>query len=101
MANTVISAPLTRRGALGLMAALLVLPRHHASAEGSAILVHKDPNCGCCSVWVSHLKEAGFTVAVDEKTKLHVVRKRLGVPPDLAACHTAEVGTSLKVTSRH
>jgi hypothetical protein len=76
---------------LGLTAALLLFPRYSASAEGSAILVHKDPNCGCCSGWVRHLKEAGFAVRVDESAELHVVRTRLGVSPDLAACHTAEV----------
>jgi hypothetical protein len=83
---------LTRRGALALTAALLVLPRHATSAEAAAILVHKDPNCGCCAGWVRHLTEAGFFVAVDEKTDLNVVRRRLGVPNDLAACHTAEAG---------
>lgn len=30
-------------------------------------------------------------VKVDETTNLHAVRTRLGVPSDLAACHTAEV----------
>jgi len=40
---------------------------------------------------VRHLKEAGFAVRVEETTNLQAVRKRLGVPADLAACHTAEV----------
>jgi len=40
---------------------------------------------------VQHLKDAGFTVAVEETAQLQAVRKRLGVPGDLAACHTAEV----------
>lgn len=80
----------TRRHALALTIALLVLPRR-AVAEGVAVLVHKDPNCGCCLGWVSHLKKAGFTVTVEETSKLGLVRNRLGVPTDLAACHTAEV----------
>src|SRR5438093_3821981 len=83
---------LTRRAALGLTAALLVLPRYATSAEASAILVHKDPNCSCCAGWVSHLQSAGFAVTVRESTVLHLVRRRLGVPDDLAACHTAEAG---------
>lgn len=81
----------TRRSALGLAAAFLVLQRSPAEAESSAILVHKDPNCSCCSGWVKHLKDAGFAVAVEETADLQPVRKRLGVPADLAACHTAEV----------
>jgi hypothetical protein len=74
-----------------LAAGFLVLQRHPAAAEPSAILVHIDPNCGCCAGWVRHLKEAGFTVTVEKTTDLQPVRKRLGVPADLAACHTAEV----------
>src|SRR5260370_35707104 len=81
----------TRRSALGLVAALLVLQRSPAEAESPAILVHKDPNCSCCSGWVKHLKDDGFSVTVEETADLQPVRKRLGVPADLAACHTAEV----------
>ena len=81
----------TRRSALALVAAFLVLQRSTAEAESPAILVHKDPNCSCCAGWVRHLKDAGFGVRVEETTNLQPVRKRLGVPADLAACHTAEV----------
>ena len=81
----------TRRSAIGLFAAVLVLQRSPAEAESPAILVHKDPNCSCCSGWVRHLKDAGFAVTVEETTDLQSVRRRLGVPADLAACHTAEV----------
>jgi hypothetical protein len=81
----------TRRSALGLVAAFFVLQRYPAKAESSAILVHIDPSCGCCTGWVRHLKTAGFTVTVEKTTDLQPARKRLGVPADLAACHTAEV----------
>ena len=81
----------TRRSALGLAAAFLVLQRSPAEAGSPAILVHKDPNCSCCSGWVKHLKDAGFAVTVDETADLQPVRKWLAVPADLAACHTAEV----------
>ena len=40
---------------------------------------------------MQHLKTAGFAVTVEETADLEVVRKRLEVPADLAACHTAEV----------
>ena len=81
---------LTRRSAFGLVAALLALPRLAKAAESSEILVHKDPNCSCCAGWVRHLQGAGFAVTVRESMVLHLVRRRLGVPDDLAACHTAE-----------
>ena len=83
---------LTRRGALGIAALALVRPSVSAFAQTPAILVHKDPDCGCCAGWVQHVKDAGFAVTVEETTDLQPVKKRLGVPADLAACHTAEVG---------
>jgi hypothetical protein len=82
---------LTRRNALGIVASALVMPSVSSFAQTPAILVHKDPNCSCCSGWVRHLKDAGFAVTVEETTDLQPVRKRLAVPGDLAACHTAEV----------
>ena len=82
---------LTRRGALAVIAAGLVVPALSASAQAPTIIVHKAPNCGCCGGWVQHLKEAGFAVTVEETAVLRAIRKRLGVPADLAACHTAEI----------
>jgi hypothetical protein len=85
------SSDMTRRSALGIAASALVMPSVSSFAQTPAILVHKDPNCSCCSGWVRHLKDAGFTVTAEETADLQSVRKRLGVPADLAACHTAEV----------
>ncbi len=81
----------TRRGALGLFAASWVSSTFSASAHTSNVLVHKDPNCGCCTAWVRHLQENGFAATVDERADLEIVRKRMGVPNDLAACHTAGI----------
>lgn len=83
---------LTRRSVLRLAAAALAVPASSAFGESAGVLVHKDPNCGCCTGWVRHLEAAGFAVRVEEVTDLEAIRKRLGVPEDLAACHTAEVG---------
>lgn len=85
-----VTGKVSRRSALGIVAAALMAPAASASARTLFILVHKDPNCGCCSGWVRHLEAAGFRVTVREEGDLQKVRKRLGVPTDLAACHTAE-----------
>ena len=85
------SRGLTRRSALWLVGAALIVPKSSAFAQTSNILVHKDPNCGCCTGWVQHLKAAGFAVTVEEPANLQVLRKQLRVPADLAACHTAEI----------
>jgi len=54
--------------------------------------VSKDPNCGCCGAWVDNLRAAGFSVAVTETSDMNSVKARLGVPDELASCHTAQIG---------
>lgn len=84
---------MTRRSLVRLTAAaVLAGPAVVAQAEEIIITVHKDPNCGCCTGWVQHLRDAGFAVQVEETADLDAVRSRLGIPSDLVACHTAEVG---------
>lgn len=81
----------TRRSALAMLAIGMAVLPPSARAAASTILVHKDPDCGCCGGWVKHLRDAGFAVNVDETADLKSVRTRLGVPAALASCHTAEV----------
>ena len=84
---------LTRRAAflLGAGAAACATTGSRA-AEEQIVTVHKDPSRGCCSGWVRHLQQAGFTVKTIETADLNPVKTRLGVPSDLAACHTAQIG---------
>lgn len=82
---------LTRRGILGGAVALLATATRPGWAQASPIVVQKDPSCGCCSGWVRHLEKAGFVVKVTEMADLDAVRKGLGVPADLASCHTAQI----------
>lgn len=79
----------TRRALLaGLAAGMAVGPR--ALAAGlPEVAVTKDPTCGCCEKWVAHMRETGFTVTVTEGP-VNPVKARLGVPRDLASCHTAQ-----------
>lgn len=55
------------------------------------VKVYKPTFCGCCTLWVEHLQDAGFEVEVQETDELELVKSRLGVPPELGSCHTAEV----------
>ena len=82
----------TRRSSLILIAGTAALPAVRSrAAEEQVITVHKDPNCGCCSGWVRHLQAAGFTVKAIDTAELDAIKTRLGVPADLAACHTAQI----------
>ena len=82
---------MTRRCVLIAGAASLLQIGAVSAATEALITVHKDPTCGCCSGWVQHLQSAGFTTKVLDTRDIDAVKKRLGVPDDLAACHTAEV----------
>ena len=82
---------LTRRFACLSFAAVALLPSK-TWAAWPLITVHKDPTCGCCGGWIAHLELNGFQTKTIETSEINRVRARLGVPFELAACHTAEVG---------
>ncbi len=62
-----------------------------ALAQATTVQVWKDPNCGCCQLWVEHLQASGFKVEVRDVGNT-AARKRLGMPEKLGSCHTATVG---------
>lgn len=63
-----------------------------ASASGAGeLVVYKTPACGCCEAWAEHMEEAGFDVRVEDRPQLARVKRELGVPGGLHACHTAVV----------
>jgi len=62
-----------------------------ALAQASTVQVWKDPNCGCCQLWVEHLQANGFKVEVRDVGNT-AARKRLGMPEKFGSCHTATVG---------
>lgn len=88
-----ISAHLSRRFVLGLAVSGAGLLVSGARAEALPhMVVHRNPTCGCCHKWVEHLVANGFTVTVNDVPTMRIVKAKLGVPPDLASCHTAEIG---------
>jgi hypothetical protein len=60
-------------------------------AAKPAMLVHRDPGCGCCLAWAEQAATAGYAVKVVDTAEIAAVKQRLGVPADLASCHTAQV----------
>jgi hypothetical protein len=67
-------------------------PGGQPARPGPALTVYKDPNCGCCEQWVTHMAAAGFRPAVHDVADLAAVKTRLGVPAALHSCHTAVLG---------
>jgi hypothetical protein len=80
-----------------LLAAVATL----AHAAGEAITVYKDPNCGCCTAWIAHLREAGYKVKAIDSDDMAAVKKRLGVPQELESCHTGVLDASGQVVEGH
>ncbi len=70
---------ITRRALLCGAAAVMTAPAGVRAAP-VAMVVNKDPNCGCCSGWVDHVKDAGFEVRVVEMADLAPLKSRLGIP---------------------
>lgn len=58
---------------------------------GPLITVWKDPYCGCCDGWISHMKASGFQVQSADLDGMEAFKDQKGVPADLRSCHTAEV----------
>jgi hypothetical protein len=76
-----------------LLLALGALPFASLAQQPDKVLVEvwKDPNCGCCKDWVTHMEANGFAVKVND-TGNNAMRAKLGIPVKLGSCHTALVG---------
>lgn len=77
--------------AAALTAVTLMTAPPAPPTDAPLVTVYKTPTCRCCMKWVRYLQEAGFAVRTEHPADLAVVRARLGVPPEYAACHTAVV----------
>lgn len=75
-----------------LLLTVLVSPGAALAGEPVNATVYKDPNCGCCHNYVSHLRENGFDVEVVDTGDLSSIKQSHGVPEDLAGCHSTLVG---------
>lgn len=51
----------------------------------------RDPTCGCCGGWVTHLRASGFTVNDRVVPSVAPLRRMLGTPADLLSCHAGRV----------
>ncbi|MGZ3330427.1 MAG: DUF411 domain-containing protein [Gemmatimonadaceae bacterium] len=62
-----------------------------APAKKPVITVYKDPSCGCCKNWIAHLVKHGYRVDAKDTPNMTEIKRTLGVPTGLTACHTAIV----------
>ncbi len=63
-----------------------------AQSNAHALAVSRDAGCGCCLEWVARMRSTGrFRISVADEVDMAVLKQRLGVPIDLASCHTGVV----------
>jgi hypothetical protein len=89
---------IVRTFALGVSVVALMLTTGAApassvdpAAKKPTITVYKDPGCGCCKNWIEHLVKHGYRVDAKDTPDMTGIKRALGVPGGLSACHTAVV----------
>ncbi len=84
-------APMAAFIALALTTAAAPKLPSAAPAKKPTITVYKDPGCGCCKKWIEHLIKHGYHVDARDTPGMAEIKRTLGVPHRIAACHTAVV----------
>lgn len=51
--------------------------------------VFKRMSCGCCTGWISHMKENGFQIEAHNLNDLNPIKQKYGIEPRVQACHTS------------
>ena len=65
------------------------------AVKAADVVVYKSPTCGCCSKWVEHMENNGYSVEVHDVQNVNPIKDKLGIPGRLRSCHTAKVGDYL------
>ena len=84
-----------------IIAVALCVASYSSAYAAQSLTVYQDPNCGCCSGWVDHMRDAGFKVDAIKTTQMASVKQRLGVPVELSSCHTGVVDSSGQIVEGH
>lgn len=56
-------------------------------AAAADVTLYKTPGCGCCEGYADHLRQNGFTVAVEPTHELVAMSRAAGIPDDFQGCH--------------
>lgn len=74
-----------------LTGTLLILLLLTGPGQAADAIVYKSPSCGCCSSWVSHLRDNGYNVTAVDVEDVTPYKRQYGIPPRLGSCHTAVI----------
>ncbi|WP_331001617.1 DUF411 domain-containing protein [Methylicorpusculum oleiharenae] len=79
------------RKLLALVMPLSIIFQSAIAENTKEILVYRSPTCSCCGKWLEHLKQNNFEVKDIVTEDMDQVKAKLGVPKQLASCHTAVI----------
>ena len=57
--------------------------------DGTMLLVHKTPTCGCCKMWMKHLEDNGFNPYPQDHQNLKEIKDKYNIDQKYQSCHTA------------
>tara|TARA_R110002072_G_scaffold54816_7_gene143430 strand:+ start:11677 stop:12189 length:513 start_codon:yes stop_codon:yes gene_type:complete len=53
------------------------------------LTVYKNPSCGCCEKWVTHVEKSGFETVIHDRNDLSGFKSAKGIESEYRSCHTA------------
>ena len=73
---------------------LVALAQQKPVSSRTPIVVYKTPTCGCCAMWVEHMRQNGFQPEVHDvsASQVRAVSQAAGLKDEGTSCHTAKVG---------
>src|ERR671913_2430563 len=67
-------------------------PARSRTPAVAAMQVYRSPTCGCCGLWVDHVKAAGFNPVVHQMDDVSPGKARGGGPGGLQSWPTTLIG---------
>lgn len=94
MRNTRVIIAIAALALSGLAYNVTAQQKAPAAAALPKVTVYKTSSCGCCRLWVDHMKSNGFDVqAMDvSAADVRAVSKAAGLKDEDTSCHTAKIG---------
>lgn len=59
------------------------------ATQNPLLTVYKDPNCGCCKHWITHVEDHGYPTKTIEPQDMWALKDKLKIKGELQSCHTA------------
>lgn len=61
----------------------------NSGASLAEFTVYKDPNCGCCSLWIKHMESSGFQMKAQDVDDVSSMKREFDIGLSQQSCHTA------------